>query len=903
MFSDNDQKVPAKQIPAQPNNDVMKLNYDLLISGAGPTGLYTALLSILEGLSVVLVNDRVITGRETPVLLGNFTRPQGVFIDETHKHKFIEMCLKLKRPFSLADKKFFQALLGNATIAIRQVQSFLLRRLEEAAKDRRCLLTILSPYEIKSIDMYTGKVIVEASKYASKALSKALPKVEVTCTRMLGSDGVQHHAATVFNEDKRCPPFTYSSVVGPGKKEHVTIRASVKLANPPKNNLNFMQFQAVTVTTGGMTPMSSPVSSITPVSSTPRLSSLLSRLPMTPKVALTPAGSPVSTPKVALTPVGSSTPKKGKKESYSVALTLNRKLRDQECEYKCGFAGEIPKDLYEKLTKYGAESKNNPQPFSPELETEVQNFVRLSVATALQCDPNAIQVSLPLGQKEFESIEQQEASAIRDRRQEKRKLSVKTFTNERMAANKAYCKIITETGAIIYFVLGGDAFLSPNYQLGHGLNDGLTHARWLVLVFTNKMTCEVYEEKCKQLASARKWATRILNWSDLLPGKAHGQVYVMNLNQKSIESQECYKYLKNLETASIVYRLVEEIEEFIKNYKDGSEMHALTQAMLLHGIKNLPEQSPGDLMMLIMNYVELANKDMSVTPGKDTKFFDFKASLLMNYIPELDEIMKQAALEESKQKQEEQKQEEQKQEQLVTFEPARVSPSSRTVSLSPLEIPPDMDDDKVSESEWYDDSVEEKGPSLAYLRGEDTSVQVALIALKNHVEVLNAHCESVDRSSITFPNSPFRTDLELYRYMHGIINDYINPDHNRKASIQEVIMMERRLKELQLEVNDEREAAKAVKKVLELVDTFIGAADANKLTAEVLTLMVRKMDRNVSDILPCLYSIKGQRQTLFVKPQAPSSSSPAVQPVDEKQEQQNGAVTNPQSGSSSSMTP
>lgn len=155
--------------------------YDVVISGIGPGGLSTAYQALTANKTVLIISDRP----------PGFTRTQSVLINcelrEYLKNMLTRACIE-------EDQKFFNLLEGHLGIAIKDIERYLMRRLEELKN--KIELQVIYENEIKKIDMRNG--ILEIGNIHAPYESR-----EIGFTCLVGADGVGKHAyKTLAREEK-----------------------------------------------------------------------------------------------------------------------------------------------------------------------------------------------------------------------------------------------------------------------------------------------------------------------------------------------------------------------------------------------------------------------------------------------------------------------------------------------------------------------------------------------------------------------------------------------------------------------------------------------------------------------------------------------------------------------------
>lgn len=169
------------------------------------------------------------------------------------------------------------------------------------------------------------------------------------------------------------------------------------------------------------------------------------------------------------------------------AVSFNPARQDAK-SVECNFGCELPKNLSDRIQHYNnLTDVKQKAAEGPALKKDVEEFLQAMVnehPELRKLNEGKLTVSLA-GVKEGKES----------------KLKLQTFTVTNLQANTARVRREDKERGDTYFLLSGDAYRTPNYQLGHGLNDGLQHAQWLGQVFNRSLSTSTYDDNCKEQAA------------------------------------------------------------------------------------------------------------------------------------------------------------------------------------------------------------------------------------------------------------------------------------------------------------------------------------------------------------------------------------------------------------------
>jgi len=150
----------------------------VLISGMGPAGLAAACEAILANKKVVIVTNRPENEQ---------IRPQRVTLTQSRIRYLQNLLLRMgSPPFHLSpeDDDFMNQLDYGNTFAIKKIEKFLLRRIQEY-RERRYPVEIIDNAKLEKVSLTSGTATVGSRTFR--------------VTEIIGADGVGRHAVKVYN--------------------------------------------------------------------------------------------------------------------------------------------------------------------------------------------------------------------------------------------------------------------------------------------------------------------------------------------------------------------------------------------------------------------------------------------------------------------------------------------------------------------------------------------------------------------------------------------------------------------------------------------------------------------------------------------------------------------------------
>ncbi len=177
--------------------DSLDQTVDVLISGAGPTGLAVAWEAVRAGLTVSIVSNRS----------ADFGRVQRIALIEGDRGYLLGMIDK-DETLNEKDRKIKHTLKTSDFIAIKDIEFFLKRRLDHAIKQGALIL------------YHFNKIITQADLQTGVATIKKVGETEsdrkesVSFNYLVGADGVGRHALSLVNDQLETPIHFEKETVG-----------------------------------------------------------------------------------------------------------------------------------------------------------------------------------------------------------------------------------------------------------------------------------------------------------------------------------------------------------------------------------------------------------------------------------------------------------------------------------------------------------------------------------------------------------------------------------------------------------------------------------------------------------------------------------------------------------------
>lgn len=216
--------------------------YDVVISGGGPSAFLDAWEALKSGKKVLIVSDREFEPKNRKI---DPKRVQRVSLYPENKEYLLNMLKNASgelRRFTSEDKQDIKCvveLMNSVSIAVKDVEDFLKRRLDELNIDKQ--LTYVSKSQFKNINMEDGVVTIEPTKDSEKKSEEQQVKFDfVVC-----ADGNGHHAVNVLNENFADQPhITYKAMSKPKHLYHANTYITVERKDGAKLELPARQVVA-----------------------------------------------------------------------------------------------------------------------------------------------------------------------------------------------------------------------------------------------------------------------------------------------------------------------------------------------------------------------------------------------------------------------------------------------------------------------------------------------------------------------------------------------------------------------------------------------------------------------------------------------------------------------------------
>ncbi len=346
----------------------VRTHVDVLISGNGPGALATAWEAMRQGKSILMVANRE----------DDYVRVQRVFLDRTTREYLIGM-LTADSIIDQVEEKFLHELTHKVTIAIKDIERYIKRRLDEL-NEKNGLINFIYNAMIDSIDSGNGIATIGETQIKYRFL--------------IGADGVSHHAANLFNQSTESNKIIYESIASPAHPYHGSFYVLIEREDGDA-------------------------------------------------LKLPEEGHQIGIKTVV---------HEMQSADYLCYLSLDMMSfsKSDEKSVKCNFVSELPEALYQLIRSHDEKS-----------ETEALIFAKKIIEAFFEehkIENDELKISIVKKSTKHGS--------------QKDNIKLVAFETELVQANTA---AIREGETV--FLLVGDAFRKPNYQLGHGVNDALLHAR------------------------------------------------------------------------------------------------------------------------------------------------------------------------------------------------------------------------------------------------------------------------------------------------------------------------------------------------------------------------------------------------------------------------------------------
>ncbi len=352
---------------------------DVLISGNGPAALAVAWQAMCLGLTVLMISHRE----------DAYLRVQRIHLVITYRKYLLQM-LDKNSVLTEADEKFIGELIGNMTLAIKDIERYMKRRLEDLNQKNQ-LIEFMYQSQLESIDCEQGVALV-----------RGLEDEYIEYKFLVGADGASHHAVNVFNQCAKNEKIEYTPVESPSHRYHGNFYITIKRRDGGVLNM----------------PHENYMMAIQPRIYDEQPADALCYLLF---------------------------------NASSYCQSLMRSV-------KCNFIGELPRSLYKLIKSHDDSSEAVTcmylkQIISNLFENEELNNGELIISIVKPSQKHGVQ---------------------------KDKLKLIAFKAGMIEANKA---VVKEGNT--YFVVLGDAFRTPEYRVGHGLNNALWQASHITDIFKN----------------------------------------------------------------------------------------------------------------------------------------------------------------------------------------------------------------------------------------------------------------------------------------------------------------------------------------------------------------------------------------------------------------------------------
>lgn len=187
----------------------MEENYDVIISGAGPSGLMSAWLAAKQNKKVLLISDR-------PKI---YSRTQRVILDPDTRDQLIKMISQESPEYQIEHEQFIKDLYNLPLIAVKDVESFMLSCIEKIPQGK---VTCLYESKIFDINLERGDCVITSIK-------DGLYSESFTFTWLIGADGAKHHAVNIFNRGMRKNrQITYEKIPSPKHDYHIASYVTIE---------------------------------------------------------------------------------------------------------------------------------------------------------------------------------------------------------------------------------------------------------------------------------------------------------------------------------------------------------------------------------------------------------------------------------------------------------------------------------------------------------------------------------------------------------------------------------------------------------------------------------------------------------------------------------------------------
>jgi ankyrin repeat protein/2-polyprenyl-6-methoxyphenol hydroxylase-like FAD-dependent oxidoreductase len=246
-------------------------------------------------------------------------------------------------------------------------------------------------------------------------------------------------------------------------------------------------------------------------------------------------------------------------EGYLAGLSFTRsKPKEGEApdltKINCTFGGEIPKELYDQITAYNelSDDKRNNQTLANLLKANVSEHMKTVIESHLArigVSEQDIKVTIKAGNP-------QKSNAAK-----KQRLKIQAFTTNLKEAEKA---VHSEGGHTAFLV--GDAYRTPNYQLGHGLNHAFQHAAQFGKVLDGG-SIKDYDSHAASISQKVRIGTK----ATAKTGRVGQALLVRAGNKRPEDIRKAFSELAHPQIAAVIARLAIATQEASGNEKRIAE--------------------------------------------------------------------------------------------------------------------------------------------------------------------------------------------------------------------------------------------------------------------------------------------------------------------------------------------
>ncbi len=423
------------------NND--KNAYDVVIVGMGPVGLAAAYENAVRGKKVLILENR--TEAEAAA------RPQIVVVNPQSKEQLLAM-ITSEDQLNENDLKFINDLDTSAEIKLSSVQSFIMNRIKNLKNQTGASIDMKYQTTLDEIDLDNGK----ANLVKADAHTQIKP---VTFKNLIAADGA------------RSP--TYAKIHAAKNK---TVKDQTLLSEKASKN------------------QSAPDPRKTPNN----MQHLEKKFHLGAYVVLKRKdGNKLDLPKRDFLSSFLKDKKSKKHHLYFLRFDKKSHQKSKYLSVKLSFIGEISHQTYDQI-KLLNDQINELHKQLHKKRLELSTLQDDSLKTYVEEDIKHLETKIDKLKKAHDqialthvkeaaadyltcSVDELEVEVKTSKNNVKNKLKILSFQGGSKKADEA--AFVNANG--IGFYLAGDAYFTPNYPVGHGLNDGLEAAQHLGIIPTN----------------------------------------------------------------------------------------------------------------------------------------------------------------------------------------------------------------------------------------------------------------------------------------------------------------------------------------------------------------------------------------------------------------------------------